>query len=66
MGEISIEQTENEKQWNKVGKGYIWVSVGKEGHVVAVHKDGGVFYRDGVTKTNPVGTGWTDLTFEGH
>lgn len=42
LGEISWDQTENEKHWNEVDEGYVFVAVGRNGRVVAADVNGGV------------------------
>jgi hypothetical protein len=66
-GYITWDQTENEKHWNLVeDQGYIFVDVGRRGRVVAITVEGKVKYRTGVTLANPAGTGWVDISFNGH
>jgi hypothetical protein len=65
-GEISWDQTENEKHWNEIDQGYLFVDVGRHGRVVAITTDGKALYRTGVTQANPAGTGWADISMNGH
>jgi hypothetical protein len=60
-GEISWDQTENEKHWNEIDQGYIWVDVGRFGRVVAITVNGEALYRTGITQANKAGTGWIDM-----
>jgi uncharacterized protein YuzE len=66
QGEITWDETENEKHWNEIGDGYLFVDVGKDGRVVAITLEGKALYRTGVTQTNPAGTGWVDISMSGH
>jgi len=65
-GYITWDQTENEKHWNEIDQGYIFVDVGRNGRVVAITVEGKALYRTGVTLSNPAGTGWADISLAGH
>jgi len=65
-GEISWDQTENEKHWNEIDQGFIWVDVGRFGRVVAITVEGEAWYRTGITQSNRAGTGWVDMPLADH
>jgi len=64
-GEITWDQTENEKHWNEIDQGYVFVDVGRDGRVIAITLDGKALYRTGITMSNPAGSGWIDISMEG-
>jgi len=66
-GYITWELTPNEKHWNLVeDEGFVFVDVGKDGKVVAITTDGRALYRTGVSQANLAGSGWEDISLEGH
>jgi len=66
-GEISIQEyTDNiEEGWtlieNYAGNTMIQLDSGYNSQLVAVNAEGKAFYREGITKANPKGTGWSGV-----
>lgn len=65
-GEITWDQSENEKHWNEVGEGFIFVDVGRQGRTVAITTEGKALYRTGITQSNPAGLDWVDISLRNH
>ena len=42
---------------NYVGK-FVWIDAGAWAEGMAVDTKGFVYFREGITRTNPIGTGW--------
>ncbi|XP_030635274.1 fish-egg lectin-like [Chanos chanos] len=47
--------------WEHVGGSLSMIEVSAEGHVYGVNSNGNVYIRNGVTDSNPTGTGWTEV-----
>ena len=50
--------------WQEVDGRLVWISSGSYGEVWGVNKDGQIFQRGGITRANPVGSGWKHVPGE--
>ncbi|KAG9337725.1 hypothetical protein JZ751_028222 [Albula glossodonta] len=50
------------KDWQKIEGKLVMIEVGTDGSVYGVNAGGNVYRRDGITTSNPAGTGWTHLS----
>ncbi|XP_066573990.1 fish-egg lectin-like [Amia ocellicauda] len=58
---VTTQQCQGTGPWQQVNGSLSMLEVGSDGSVYGVNHAGDIYHRDGITSSNPAGTGWTFL-----